>query len=114
MLLFQIKSQPVNVYKNVAYKKTCNIVLQPSKCEESTFPHPFIFVLIPYSIGAIKSREMLPKVGRGKGKRYKGCGEEKYIKEGWPYTERGGSYLLHTMIKCRFWTQIDWAIDQFQ
>ena len=57
---------------------------------------------------------MLPKVGKGKGKRYKGWGEEKDIKEGWPYTERGGSYLLHTMIKCRFWTQIDWAIDQFQ
>ena len=59
--------------KMLLIKKTCNTVLQPSKCEDSTFPHAFIFVLIPYSIGVIKSKECCQK--------WEG-GREKDVKEG--------------------------------
>ena len=46
MLLFLIKSQPGVAYKNVVYKKVCNVIFQSSKNEEMTLSHEFTFVFI--------------------------------------------------------------------
>ena len=70
LLLFQNKSHPVDVYKSDPYKKGSNIVVRSFEHEGITFPHPFIFVLIPYFIGVILSKKKLAKVG-GLGKRIK-------------------------------------------
>ena len=68
LLLFQNKSHPVDVYKSDPYKKGSNIVVGSFEHEGITFPHPFIFVLIPYFIGVILSKKKLAKVGGwGKG-----------------------------------------------
>ena len=45
-------------------RKACNVVLQYSKREEITFTHDFIFVFIPYLIGAILSKKMSKVGGR--------------------------------------------------
>ena len=50
---------------SVSYKKECNVIMQSSKHEKKTFPHEFIFVLIPYFIGVILSKNILAKVGAG-------------------------------------------------
>ena len=60
-LLFQIIFQPVDVYQSVVYKKGWNIVLQPSKHEETCFPYGFIFVIIAYFIRAILSETCCQK-----------------------------------------------------
>ena len=62
--LFGVKSQPVDVYKSVAYKKPCNNVLYSFKHEEATFPHAFVFVFIPQFFGAILSKKCFQKWGR--------------------------------------------------
>lgn len=43
--------------KKVSYKKTCNVVLKPSKHEEKTFPKEFILGFIPYFVGATFSKK---------------------------------------------------------
>ena len=48
-----IKSQPGVAYKSVAYKKSCEIVLQSFRHKKMTLPHGFIFAFILYLIGAI-------------------------------------------------------------
>ena len=61
--LFGVKSQPVDVYKSVAYKKPCNNVLYSFKHEEATFPHAFVFVFIPQFFGGDIVKKMFSKVG---------------------------------------------------
>ena len=56
------QSQSTDLWKSCLPKKNMNFVLQSSEHEELTFLQVFIFVFIPYFIGLILSKKMLPKV----------------------------------------------------
>ena len=49
-------TQPVDIYKNVMYKKAFNIFLCSFKHEETAFPDGHIFMFFPYFIGTILSK----------------------------------------------------------
>ena len=74
ILLFQIKSLPVDRYESVAYKRVCNINLRFSKHKEITFSHGFFFPFMPYFIGAMLTKKC-----------QKWVFGEKDIKRGRPY-----------------------------
>ena len=66
LLLFQIKSQSVDVCKSVAYKKQVILFWSLWSIKKITFPRAFIFMFISYFIGAVLSRKCCQNVGVGK------------------------------------------------
>ena len=63
LLLFQIKSQPADVYKSIVYKRAFKVVFKSSKNEKITMPHEFIFVFyLVFHWGNIVGK-VLPKPG---------------------------------------------------
>ena len=76
----------------ITYKKPCNIVLQSSKHEETTYPHKFLFLCYPIFYWGYVIKKMFSKVGAMK----------KYIKGGGDiWGVRGVAYRGGVQTSCK-------------